>query len=230
MERSIRSTRGKRFTELVGEEADKDKAFWEHSTWNEDEDDSGNESYEENEEELKPDVFDSDFNDSEDDESEEDEEENLRKSNKRKAPKTKNTYKEPKIIKRKITTSTSTSTSVSRIGKLREGEEEEKEEGEGRGEGEYDVNKVVNKGPKISKTSKIVNDSENILSVKLRKSTTTKTLQHEQARLEANQRIRIIQRPPLPKPEFTQRQLLIEALDTEVIIIFNIINIIICFF
>lgn len=72
MIREKRATRGLRMNELVGEDADKDKAFWEHNTWAEDEDDSENDSFEE--EEIKPDVFDDDFNDTEDDESSSDEE------------------------------------------------------------------------------------------------------------------------------------------------------------
>jgi hypothetical protein len=78
MIREKRATRGLRMTELVGEDAEKDKAFWEHNTW--EEDDSGNESF--SEEEVKPDVFDDDFNDTEDDESSSDEE-NERAASKR---------------------------------------------------------------------------------------------------------------------------------------------------
>jgi vacuolar protein sorting-associated protein 72 len=182
MQREVRATRGKRFSELVGEEADKDKAFWEHSTW--EEDDSGNESYEEKEEDVKPDVFDSDFNETEDDESSEDEEAQLRKTSKRSAPSTKNTYKEPIAKKRPATTSSDQ--------------------------------------PRVPKPPRPQGDTENVLAVKLRQSTTKKTLQHEQARI-ASQRIKVVQRPPLPKREFSQRDLLFEALDTEVwlFILFN---------
>ena len=66
--------------DLVGEDAEKDKAFWEHNIWNE-EDDSDNESFEE--EEVKPDQFDSDFNDTEDDASSSDEEMKTRVETKR---------------------------------------------------------------------------------------------------------------------------------------------------
>ena len=203
MEREVRTTRGKRFTELIGEEADKDRSFWEHATWNEedDENNSENESYTEIEE-IKPDVFDSDFNDSEEEESDNEEEE-LKKNNKRKIN-TKNKYIEPKVIK-KITPSHSTTTTVSSIPIT---------------SSDSNTSNKQSNITKVSKSLKINNEIENILSVKLRKSTTTKTLQHEQARLEANQKIKIIQRPPLPKREFTQKQLLIEALDTEVIPIF----------
>jgi hypothetical protein len=180
MEREVRATRGRRINELIGEEADKDKSFWEHSTWNEDEDDSGNDSYDEQEEEVKPDVFDTDFDETEDDESSDDEEAELRKTSKRKAPQTKNTYREP-VVKRPTQRS--------------------------------DQPKI----PKIPKALRVQDETENILSVKLRQSTTVKTLQHEQAR-NATQRIRVVQRPPLPKREFSQRDLIFEALDTEVLV------------
>jgi hypothetical protein len=175
MEREVRATRGRRINELIGEEADKDKSFWEHSTWNEDEEDSGNDSYDEKEEEIKPDTFDTDFDETEDDESSDDEEAELKKATKRKAPAPKNTYKEP-AAKRPTQRPDQ---------------------------------------PKVPKTPRIQDETENVLSVKLRQSTTVKTLQHEQAR-NATQRIRVVQRPPLPKREFSQRDLIFEALDTEV--------------
>jgi vacuolar protein sorting-associated protein 72 len=186
MQREIRATRGKRFSELIGEEAEKDKAFWEHSTW--DEDDSGNESYEEKEEDVKPDVFDSDFNETEDDESSEDEEAELRKSSKRSVPSKKNTYKEPTATKRPAPTSSDQ--------------------------------------PRPPKVPRPQGDSENVLAVKLRQSTTKKTLQHEQARI-ASQKIRVVHRPPLPKREFSQRDLLLEALDTEVWLFIDFLNVLI---
>ena len=48
---------------LVGEAVEQDEAFWGDGVWA---DDQSDESFSENEEEVKPDVFDSDFNDSED--------------------------------------------------------------------------------------------------------------------------------------------------------------------
>lgn len=179
MQREIRATRGKRFSELIGEEAEKDKAFWEHSTW--DEDDSGNESYEEKEEDVKPDVFDSDFNETEEDESSEDEEAELRKSSKRSVPTKKNTYREPTTTTKRPAPTSSDQ-------------------------------------PRPPKVPRLQGDYENVLAVKLRQSTTTKTLQHEQARI-ASQKIVVVRRPPLPKREFSQRDLLFEALDTEVWIV-----------
>ncbi len=71
LDRERRSTAGKRMTELGGQEAEDDAAFWGHETWNED---SDNESFHSSDEdsEIKKDVFDSDFDESESDREEED--------------------------------------------------------------------------------------------------------------------------------------------------------------
>ena len=63
---------------LIGEAAEQDETFWGHEVWAEDEDD---ESFESEDEEVKPDEFDSDFNDTEDegDESSSDEDDKPRK-------------------------------------------------------------------------------------------------------------------------------------------------------
>ena len=67
--------------ELVGEAADDDEQFWNADIWNEDEDGSDAESFVEEEEEVKPDEFDSDFNDTEtEEESGSDDEGNMRKT------------------------------------------------------------------------------------------------------------------------------------------------------
>jgi hypothetical protein len=76
-----RSTRGLRMGELVGEAAEEDATFWglSHDIWKDDgSDDESNESYEQEDE--KPDLFDSDFNDTE---TEDDEESDAEKSNKK---------------------------------------------------------------------------------------------------------------------------------------------------
>ena len=77
---SKRATRGLRMSDLVGEAADEDTAFWgqtgidaEGGGEGEDDEDSGAESF--SEEEAKPDVFDSDFNDTESSSDEDDDEE-----------------------------------------------------------------------------------------------------------------------------------------------------------
>jgi vacuolar protein sorting-associated protein 72 len=71
LDRERRSTAGKRLTELGGQEAEDDAAFWGHETWHED---SDNESFHSSDEdsEIKKDVFDSDFDESESDREEED--------------------------------------------------------------------------------------------------------------------------------------------------------------
>ncbi|GAX11746.1 hypothetical protein FisN_7Lh126 [Fistulifera solaris] len=71
LDRERRSTAGKRMTELGGQEAEDDAAFWGHETWNED---SDNESFHSSDEDsdIKKDVFDSDFDESESDREEED--------------------------------------------------------------------------------------------------------------------------------------------------------------
>ena len=80
--REKRASRGTRMTELVGDALEEDEAFWGHDIWNEEEG-SDMDSYDEEEEEVKPDEFDSDFNDTEsDDESGSEEETKLRKSSK----------------------------------------------------------------------------------------------------------------------------------------------------
>lgn len=60
-----------------------DKAFWDSAVWAEGDDDSENDSFDEKEEEVKPDMFDSDFNDTETDESDEDEEGQLKAQGRR---------------------------------------------------------------------------------------------------------------------------------------------------
>ncbi len=70
MERERRSTAGVRMSSLVGQAAQDDDEFWNHSTWVEEEDGSFHESDEESE--ARKDTFDSDFNDSEDDDGEND--------------------------------------------------------------------------------------------------------------------------------------------------------------
>ena len=74
LDRERRATAGRRITELGGQDAEDDAAFWGHDTWNEDDSSSGNESFHSSDEdsEVKQDVFDSDFDESESDRDEED--------------------------------------------------------------------------------------------------------------------------------------------------------------
>ena len=64
-----RSTRGKRFVALVGEDAEKDKSFWEHETWDDEKADSDSDG--EYQYTAMKDIIDSDF-DLTEDESEDD--------------------------------------------------------------------------------------------------------------------------------------------------------------
>jgi YL1 nuclear protein C-terminal domain/YL1 nuclear protein len=70
MERERRATAGRRMTSLVGKALDDDEAFWGHDTWNDEDDNDGNDSFRSSDEdsEMKRDEFDSDFDDSEDEE------------------------------------------------------------------------------------------------------------------------------------------------------------------
>lgn len=72
-ERQRRSTAGQRMQVLTGKALEDDEAFWGHDTWEQDENDSGNESFHSSDEdsEVRKDVFDSDFDESESDHEEE---------------------------------------------------------------------------------------------------------------------------------------------------------------
>ena len=90
-----RSTRGQRINALIGEAADGDEQFWGNEVWQ-----SDDESF--SEVEIEPDEFDSDFNDSEDEgEENSDDEEKSAKKGSRKERKSTNKYKEPGSTKRK---------------------------------------------------------------------------------------------------------------------------------
>lgn len=67
--RERRATAGKRMSALVGQALDDDAAFWNHDTWADEHDASGNESFRESDEDstARVDAFDSDFDDSESD-------------------------------------------------------------------------------------------------------------------------------------------------------------------
>ena len=101
MLKNKRATRGLRMEELVGEAAEQDDAFWGHDTWADGEEESGAESF--SEEEVKPDVFDSDFNDTESSEDEDEDEEAERgiRQKERQANKRGGKYKEPVIARKK---------------------------------------------------------------------------------------------------------------------------------
>jgi hypothetical protein len=63
-----RATRGLRMADLVGQAAEDDEQFWNNEVWQEDGSDA--ESFHSEDDEQRPDEFDSDFNDSETEEEE----------------------------------------------------------------------------------------------------------------------------------------------------------------
>lgn len=159
-----------------------DKAFWDNPVWAEG-DDSENESFDENEEEVKPDVFDSDFNDTETEESDEDEEGQLKAQQRRERSATAKSgggYKEPvKPSRPRAAASSGT--------------------------------------PASKPKPKPVDNTPQELSITLRLSTQSKSTARAQEELavKALTRPKVV-RPPIPKKEYSQRDLLLEALDTEV--------------
>jgi len=62
-----RATRGLRMTELVGAAVEEDAEFWNNEVWKEGDNSSEEDSFVLEEQEDRPDQFDSDFNDSESD-------------------------------------------------------------------------------------------------------------------------------------------------------------------
>ena len=77
----------------------------------------------------------------------------------------------------------------------------------------FDIAKAVK--PKARRVESA--GSADVIAMKLRHSTQSKTAAQESARKEAQSaKPKTTPRPPLPKREFTQKDLLLEALDTEV--------------
>ena len=116
--RPQRSTRGKRVSELIGQEAEDDEEFWNHDTWADSSDDGGYST-----EEEKPDVFDADFNDTEDEsDSDEDAEERAlrtsEKQNRAAETRKKTVYKEPGSKKGKKRVLSDPSSSTTKPSKL----------------------------------------------------------------------------------------------------------------
>ena len=98
MLRDKRTTRGLRMAGLIGEAADQDEQFWNNGVWGEE--DSGNESF--SEEEIRPDEFDSDFNDTEDENDEEEDSEPEKEATRADSSKPTNRYKDPSSGRRSI--------------------------------------------------------------------------------------------------------------------------------
>ena len=107
---SKRATRGQRMTALIGEAVEQDEAFWGADVW-----ESDDESF--SEEEIEPDVFDSDFNDTEDEGGSDDEDGEKEAVNAgRKERTSSNRYREPggPRVKKPSTAAASSSSSSSR--------------------------------------------------------------------------------------------------------------------
>ena len=182
-----RTTRGVRVTELLGEDAENDEEFWNHETWAESESDGEYSS-----EEDKPDEFDSDFNDSESDDEvdSEEEEKKMRKSEKKSQAadrKRKATYKEPGPKKRPAKAPAGPAPA------------------DGGGTGSTPV------------AARLRIKAEALLPRSLRQSTTTKSKESEVQRKAEEKAWKA---RPKPKPiqhkcEFTQEELLTEAVQTE---------------
>jgi hypothetical protein len=185
-----RATRGQRMTQLIGEAADEDEQFWGHGVWNDEENDD---SF--SEEEVKPDVFDSDFNDTETEDEESSDEEDKKKQPTK--PTKANKYKEP--IKRKPFTSVKkrpASTGSRELANL-EGAKE-------------DV-------PAKKRRSDASVASMESTKRTMRTSTTQKTLDSDLVREKERKKAEKVKvRRPQIKHQFTQRELLEDALTTEV--------------
>eukprot|EP01039_Chlorochromonas_danica_P002108 gene2108-2302_t len=174
--------------DLVGQAAEDDDAFWGHEIWQEDADASDAESY--STEEEKPDVFDSDFNDTEDDGDDDDDEgsgSDREASNKRA-----NRYKDPSQTKKRPAPTHSVATG-----------------------GETDGG--VEKPPKIAKPRqpRMPFDESEIGPRTLRQSTKSKTIEADLARIKKASEVRVKPRVERIKPQFTQEEMLQEALRTE---------------
>ena len=109
---SKRATRGQRMTALIGEAVEQDEAFWGADVW-----ESDDESF--SEEEIEPDVFDSDFNDTEDEGGSDDEDGEKEAVNAgRKERTSSNRYREPggPRVKKPLTAASSSSSSSRNVG------------------------------------------------------------------------------------------------------------------
>eukprot|EP00903_Cladosiphon_okamuranus_P012224 g11464.t1 len=187
-----RSTRGQRISELQGEDAEADETFWGQGAWQEAEDGDSEFSSEEEE----PDKFDKDFNDSESEEEDDNgQEENALRKNERTAKRKQpgGVYKEPKTFvakKRKVTTP-STGTG-------------------GGGSSSAKGGKSSDGGPPGVLSKRTVRAST--------KNKTEKSLEVREGEAKARE-AQLKRSAPQPKKtlkgQFTQKQLLLEAIQTE---------------
>lgn len=201
---SKRSTRGTRMSALVGQAAEDDEAFWSHDVWKEG-DGSDEESFHTDDDEEKPDVFDSDFNESEteDDEEEDEEEERIASRGGNVNTKQTNRYKDPAMRKALVKPLLNPVT-------VQNGEE---------GSGLGDVEAVQ---PPQKKKKLRVTIQEDVGPRALRQSTKTKTLDADVQRNKRDEESKSKRQPRTPRPKnthFNMEELLKEALDTEVCIV-----------
>jgi hypothetical protein len=214
-----RASRGQRMGSLVGKALEDDEAFWNNEVWN---DGSDDESFHTQDEEAKPDVFDSDFDESEtEDEEEEDKEEERRASKSEKRPAASNRYADPANRKMKVVQP------INRVNGL----ENTEENGE---ESKQKPSKSTHLQKKESKEDKMEVDSEedeeeeddNQSEPKmrtLRDSTKSKTIYADVERQKKEDELR--SRPkPLPQPKqtkFDYMEMLKGALETEVLFVYS---------
>ncbi|CAB1110428.1 unnamed protein product [Ectocarpus sp. CCAP 1310/34] len=183
-----RSTRGQRISELQGDDAEADETFWGQGAWQEEEDGDSEFSSEEDE----PDKFDKDFNDSESEEEDDDGKEDNRLRKNERAAKRKQpggVYKEPKtfaVKKRKTAPAAGAAGSSARGG------------GGSSGAAHGALSKRTVRASTKNKTEKSLEVREG-----------------EAKAREAQLKRSTPQRKKAIKGQFTQKQLLLEAIQTE---------------
>ncbi|CAN0214025.1 unnamed protein product, partial [Discosporangium mesarthrocarpum] len=204
-----RSTRGLRMAALVGEEAEADQEFWGQKAW--EESDEGSDS-EFSTEEEKPDKFDSDFNLSEPETSDDDTQEtSLRKDEraaKRKGSTVTKGYKEPKPAGRKkvfntaggsgTPTSSSSTVHAPTVGK---GPADGADKHSGRL-----TPRVVEAHALPQRSVRASTKTKTAVSIKVRQG---------EAKARAEQTKKAKPQMKQPTGQFTQEQLLLEAIQTE---------------
>lgn len=182
--------------DLVGDAAEEDETFWNHETWQEGSDDD-----EFSEEEIKPDVFDSDFNDTEDESDSDDdsEEEGTKKAERKaksKATSASNKYKEPGSANVKP-----------------------KAKNVSTGEKDTTATPAKRQRPQLQRASSSASITSTDSPRSLRVTTKEKSdfAESERKRLKAESDTKRLARPAqvVVRQEFTQKELLLEALETE---------------
>lgn len=212
-----RATRGKRMGDLVGQAAEDDDMFWNHDTWQEG-DGSDEESFQEEDEPLKPDEFDSDFGESESEEDEEEDEEEERRAVKegKETSNKKNRYNEPVPAKKKPRPNILRPivTFKYNLNETGSGDEMDVVTSDDREASSSSVAPKMSV-PRRKKPIDTSNEEKRIV----RESTTVKTVTAdiERSHRDEEQRRRSRPSPRVRKSHFTLEEMLKEAVDTEVI-------------